>query len=532
MTDLSITLKNNKVINGTHPIVIIGANGSGKTTYANQLAKNQNSEWIGATRNLQFSDNIPMQTHEAAIRDVNHLKNTQRNQPWALSNELSQLLTKLKAEDSESAVKYRDSSFISLGVKPELTKIVKLRNIWNSIFPQREIDLSTYSPKVKAHHRNNIPEFGISRMSGGERVALYLLARILDASPGLIFVDEPEIHFHSILAKKFWNELEKLRNDCRFIYVTHDVTFATSRKNVQFVIVHSDTEQILLEQHNQIPETVIDQVLGAATFSVCTKNIVFHEGSKGNKRDDDLYAAWFYNENIATIPVGSCDEVMKCVDVINENKTIQGAKAIGIVDRDFHPDEYIESLKDTVHVLPFHEVESLFCLKDVFFAVGKQLRKSIEELERMYAVFVEKAYDHFKNESIDKKKLILERVKQKTEWKNKSLLNGLSNPNKDIATLKSDYVNALKVENWSISPENHFDSEIEMVEQILSENNIEKFLRIFQGKILLGIVVQPLGINPNTYVDIVISILKDSDSEINRNIRSKLQPHFPDFPVN
>ncbi|MBT3643129.1 AAA family ATPase [archaeon] len=527
MTNILIKLSGEEEITGNHPVVLIGPNGSGKTTFGNALSKLNNAEWIGATRNLQFADSIAMQTPEQAIGEVTNQKNSQKEKPWMLSNELNQLLAKLKAEDADSAIQFRNVAITNTGLKPEITKIIQLTNLWNFIFPKREINFSSYSPKVKTNHRSSSATFGISRMSGGERVALYLLARVLDAPNGLIFIDEPEIHFHGVLAKKFWNELEILRPDCRFIYITHDLPFAISRTNVQFIIVNSDTNQKVLEQQNQIPEDVIESVLGAATFSVSANKVIFCEGSKNNKRDDELYSAWFDSENTAVIPVGSCNEVIKCVEVFNQNQAIQGVVATGIIDRDFRSDDYLNALPSDIHTLPVHELESLLCIKSLFIIVGKKIGKSKETLETLYFEVIDEVVNHFVQNEVDKKKIILERVKQRTEWQSKNLLNSVNNPTKSFDEIKDDYLDALKIENWIFSPEEFFDEEVDKIETILSTKNIEDLLKVLPGKIFFGKLVQKLEIQQTVFLNIIISALNDSKSDIRGDIVLSLNDYLP-----
>ncbi len=527
--NIPIKLQNWTEITWNHPVIIIWPNWSWKTTYWNTLSRNNNAEWIWATRNLQFSDSIAMQTPEQAINEVTNQKNNQKSQYWTLSSELNQLVAKLKAEDADSAIQFRNKSISSSGLKPETTKIIQLTNTWNSIFPKREIDFSSYSPKVKANHNSNNNPFWISRMSSWERVALYLLSRVLDAPSWLIFIDEPEIHFHWVLAKKFWNELEILRSDCRFIYITHDLPFAVSRNNGQFIIVYSETSQEILEQDSKLPDDIIEDVLWAATFSVSAKNIIFCEWSKWNKRDDEIYSAYFKSEENAVIPVWSCEEVIKCVEIFNKNQAIQSIKSIWIIDRDFRSNDFLGSLPQEIHILQLHEIESLFCLKDIFLIVWKRLWKTDTELNSIYNEIINDVIIHFSSTIIEKNKIILERVKQKTEWQSKNLLNSINNPNKEINEIKNDYLNALKLENWNFKPEDFFDEEKEMIEKILTDKNINELLKIFPWKTIFGKITQKLWITSNNYLNILITWLNDINSDIRNDILDVLKIYLPNI---
>lgn len=526
MEDLPIQLVSGEIIQGKHPVVIIGPNGAGKTTFGAKLAIANNADWIGATRNLQFEDSIVMQTPENATHNVFNTTRDQKERPWMLSNEINHLLAKLKAEDAQEKVVFTNNYRKGITLELSDTKLDRLSNIWASVFPKREIDFSSYSPKVKASHVDeNL--FGISRMSGGERVALYLLAKVLDAPSGLIFIDEPEIHFHGVLAKKFWNELEVMRSDCRFVYITHDLPFAVSRDNVQFIIVYSASSQAILKQEHNLPDDVIESILGAATFSVSAKRIIFCESTKTKKWDDSFYSAWFNSENTAVIPVGSCSEVIKCVEVFNQNPAITGMNAVGIIDRDFNSDDLLGTLLDPIHVLKVHEIESLFCIKDVFLIVGEYLGRTVIELNSYYEQIVDEFSDYFKENELEKNKIILERVKQKTEWQSKNLLNSVNDPSKKIDDIKLDYLNALKIENWSFVPGDFFDEEKNNVNTILDVKDVDDLLKVFPGKIFFGKITQKLGTTPDTFLSIVILILKNSESNLRDKMILALKSHLP-----
>ncbi|MDF2379676.1 MAG: AAA family ATPase [Candidatus Gracilibacteria bacterium] len=511
--NIEVKIPPDQTIPGTHPIIIIGPNGSGKTTFGSQLAIQNNAEWIPATRNLEFADSIPMQTTVQAQSVHSNSKNKQRNEIWRQANDLINLLAKLKAEENEEAIAFKRAYRSGKREDPPLTKIENLTGIWNSLFPKREINFSSYSPKVKANHRTNPAPFAIGRMSGGERVALYLLARIIDAPIGIIVIDEPELHFHGVLARKFWNALEILRTDCRFVYITHDLPFALSRNNPQFIIVTSESNHQILPPQTNIPDEIIESVLGAASFSISAKNFIFCEGSKLNKKDNELYSAWLQDDNTVIIPVGSCEEVIKCVEVFNSNEAVIGLQAKGIIDRDFRSDEFLSQLPENIQPLSLHEIESLYCTKNVYAAVAKYMGVSAADIETAYKNFISQVKQHFISNPLEKNKIILERTRQRTEEKSKSLLNGLHTET-NIDIVKSSYLAALNITNWSFSPENYFDEEKTRVETVLEEAaTAEQLLIILPGKTLFSRIINSLGITQESFLNLVISAL-NTTSEI------------------
>ena len=510
MAEFTIRIQSGEEISGEHPVIIIGPNGSGKTTFGSQLASHNGAEWIPATRNLDFGEAIPMQTTEQAEGSLSANQNQQRSQIWTQANDLISLLAKLKAEDAASAIAFKKSYRDGHREDPTLTKIEKLTSLWGSLFPKREIDFSSYSPKVRATHRANSSPFAIGRMSGGERVALYLLARVIDAPAGIIVIDEPELHFHGVLARKFWNELEILRMDCRFIYVTHDLPFALSRNNAQFIIVRSETDRQILPPQTNIPDEVIEGVLGAATFSISANKFIFCEGSRLNKKDDELYSAWLQDDDTVVIPVGSCEEVIKCVEVFNNNQAIVGLQAKGIIDRDYRSEEYLNGLPENIWPLGLHEIESLYCIEGVFSAVAKHLGENANDIKTKYNNFMTNGRQHFGDHPMEKNKIILERAKQRTEEQSKRLLNGLHTET-NIGTVKLKYLEALNISNWGFSPESYFDEENAIIEgALVPTSTTEDFLRLFPGKTLFPRIISALGMTQESFLNLVISALNSS----------------------
>ena len=208
------------------------------------------------------------------------------------------------AEDSAAAIKFREDFVKDPSTKPEITKIMRLASSWQRLFPGRLLDFKGYQPIVKSDYSATSGEYAAQHMSDGERVALYLAARVLDSESKVIIVDEPEVHFHSLLAARFWNELESLRPDCRFVYITHDLPFALSRNEAKYVIVMPNKTPELIDLKDGLPENLAKSLLAAASFSIHAKRIIFCEGSEGKSRDQNIYSSWFNAPDTLVVPVG------------------------------------------------------------------------------------------------------------------------------------------------------------------------------------------------------------------------------------
>lgn len=509
---MDINLPNGRILEGTNPIVIIGPNGAGKTRFAIDLKRrHENTDRIAAIRNLDINQTINMQVAELAEADViNQLQNILSN-PWQSSNEFNSLLSKLKADDAQSAIKFRNEYMREhKGVPPETT-ISKLTKFWENLFPERNIDLETYQPKVVSKRENNSLNYFASNMSDGERVALYLAARVLDSKATVMIVDEPEVHFHSHLAKLFWNELETFRPDCRFIYVTHDLNFAVSRKNPTFVILKSPNDLEISEDILDLPNDIIESILGAASFSINAKKIIFCEGKSRGSLDKEIYSSWYNNKDTVVMPVDSCETVIKCVEVLSTDKIIRNISVQGIIDRDYLPDEFCKTLPSGVHVLQLHEIESLLCLEDIFVYVGICLSKDTQLLQRLYNEFIEDAKKLLKSKKGMFNKQVKERARERVEIESRNLLNQIKLDN-DIGQVEQNFLHSVDPTKWATTPQKIFDEEKQRVTDALN-GNMETFLSIFPGKTFLSAACQKLGLDETNYLMFVKKALSGKDSD-------------------
>jgi energy-coupling factor transporter ATP-binding protein EcfA2 len=371
-SNIPIKYKSDATIDGFAPVIIIGPNGSGKTRYGRQVESWNKSEFIPALRNIELPEDIPMRTTRKAEAEIAGHKLTQKRSPWRQSNEINYLFSKLIAEDSASAMRFRDVHHTDKTATPEVTKLMRLRGVWMALFPGRTIKFEGYVPMVASEHVEGGAEYSAQKMSDGERVALYLAGRVLDSKSTILIIDEPEVHFHSRLAARFWDEMEALRSDTRFVYITHDLPFALSRHTDTFIIVKPDQEPKLASLSDGLPLDLAQSILAAASISIFATRIVFCEGTESSF-DQKFYSAWFHNRDTAVVPVGSCRDVIRCTRTFQDEGLVSGVSPTGVIDSDYWPDAFLDSVPAGLHVAPVHEIESLFCLRSVFLAVASHL---------------------------------------------------------------------------------------------------------------------------------------------------------------
>src|SRR5699024_4230459 len=72
--------------------------------------------------------------------------------------------------------------------------------------------------------------YDFNKLSDGEKTIFYFIGHILLAQDNsYIIIDEPENHLNLSVCIKLWDTLEKIRTDCKFVYITHNLDFAISR---------------------------------------------------------------------------------------------------------------------------------------------------------------------------------------------------------------------------------------------------------------------------------------------------------------
>jgi len=528
MTDNNIPLKLTEEITleGVNPVVLIGPNGSGKTRFGVNIANQQQAEFIGALRNISLEDDIPMQPLERATRDLTSQMSEHRSRYWKMSNEFHYLFSKLLAEDAASAMKVRDSVLAEQQPEIENTKFMQLRATWHELFPGRKIKFETYSPKVESMFTSTPIVYAAKQMSDGERVALYLGARVLNAKSGLIVVDEPEVHFHSRLAVRFWNIMQNLRPDLRFIYLTHDLSFALSRKNAQFVIIRPNLNPEVVPLGSGIPNELAESILGAASFSIFANRIVFCEGDEST--DYSFYTSWFNTPITTIVPVGGCKDVLECSKAFYNQTIISGVEAMGVVDRDYWPEEYLKTFPANVTPLPVHELENIYCLPGLFKAIGQHLSLELSDIDNHYDEFIAQAKGRFKEELLAKQ--IFERFKCRCSAGLNTVLNDLK-VIADLNALESQCVNILQPVNWGFNPATIFREERKLLENALASTEPMRFLTLFPGKVFLPIATKLLGLEPSAYKELVNNALVADDKSnllgLKKSIESVLSKYLP-----
>lgn len=375
-------------------ILLIGANGSGKTRLGTWIEMTSPQSIrvhrLSAQKSLSMPDTTTPMSIERAERDLlfGSADATQGNEhayksghKWqskpAISflNDYQKLMVYLFSDETEENAKFKAAQKATLErVEPPETKLDLVKKLWERILPHRELIVGGLRIQTKVKGTTD-KIYSSSEMSDGERVIFYLIGQCLAAPHnGIIVIDEPELHLHKSVQTSLWTEIERLRPDCLFVYLTHDVDFAAAKEGSKRIWLKSfdglawDWEE--LQDDSNLPNELLFEVLGSR------KPVVFVEGGNGS-HDVALYRALL--PSFLVIPRGSSSQIILSVKALKANTQLHRLQVYGIIDRDRRVLEEINKLEqDSIFVLAVAEVENLFCVKEILEIVSKRLARDAD----------------------------------------------------------------------------------------------------------------------------------------------------------
>lgn len=526
--DYTLHLPGGEALGGHEPVVVIGPNGSGKTRQTRQINVAVPIEYINALRNTRVAAELPAVGVDTARSNFTSQKNQTRVQHWELASEFDYMLSQLLAQQSMAAIEFtrrfqKDPE--SAGV-PEETPLTKVERLWERVFPGRELHWRDWKPLIKNRSTGTEIEYSGNQMSDGEKAALYLAGRVFSADAGILVVDEPETHFHSLLAVRLWNALEEARPEIRFVYVTHDLTFALSRHSAHFVLASPTAGLRSIDLEGNLPADVTEALLGSASLSFYASRVVFCEGD-ATSVDGQIYGAWFHGPDTVVRPVGDCQRVIRCVDAVAHSGIASALTPVGLIDRDYHPDAFTGSLPAGAIALKVHEVESLLCLPDLVAAVSAHVAQAFDaETYRMDLVAtVTDAERH---------QIIIERWKRRIEPRLEALVADVRKRDTAVEDLISALPNVFDHTKWGFSPETLLIEERDRVKAAVPNGTIDEILALVPGKQLLPVAAHQAGMNVGPYTKLVVDALRATDGELlplARKVAAALAGQLPERSV-
>ncbi len=371
-------LKNFTLASGTS-ILFVGANGCGKTRLAVRIEDTLGSRAhrISAHRALNLNSSVSKISEEQALnalrtggtyRGSNRTNSRWSNQsPIHLLNDYDYLIQALFAEQSNKALETHKKARKGDITPPKPTKFEILTEIWERLIPHRRLIITGDQIEVKSVGDNI--QYPAREMSDGERAIFYLIGQTLcTVDNSVLIIDEPELHIHKSIMSSLWDELEAIRPDCAFIFISHDLEFVASRIGEKYIIREFNNisgGQWIIED---VPETgfgeeITTKILGSR------RPILFVEGTSSSL-DYAIYRNCYPDWTV--IPRGSCESVIHSVVTMRSNAALTRITCSGIVDADDYSHDEISYLNTLgIKVLPTSEIENLFLLPDIVTAIGR-----------------------------------------------------------------------------------------------------------------------------------------------------------------
>jgi len=337
---------------------------------------------ISAQKSLSMPDTTTPTSIDLAEQDLvfghpnagQNKNNRWQNKPATFFlNDFQKLMVFLFSDETEENAKFKVAQRKSdTKLEPPLTRMDKVKQAWERILPHRELVVGGL--RIQTQVRGDASKiYNSSEMSDGERVIFYLIGQCLAApQDGIIVIDEPELHLHKSVQAPLWAEIERLRPDCLFVYLTHDVDFAVAQEGAQRVWLKSfdgtSWDWELIEDKDDLPDDLLIEVLGSR------KPVVFVEGVNGS-HDVSLYREIL--TGFLVIPRGSCDQVIQAVRALRSNTQLHHLQVYGLIDRDRRTAPEIAALQtDNIYTLDVAEVENLFCTEEVLALVSTRMARN------------------------------------------------------------------------------------------------------------------------------------------------------------
>ena len=515
----------------SNSVIIVGANGAGKSKLGAWIEQKnfESVHRVGAQRKLSFQENIPLKSYSEAEESVfygkrvngqalNSIMKNRKSNRWhqnyttVLIDDFDDVLSALLAINSNEEHNYVGfcKAAEKAGIqKPEVPIMVidKLKSIWDEVLQQRKLlmkDSKFYA--VMKREEKGIP-YSATEMSDGERSVLYFAAQILCMpSNKILIVDEPELHFHPSIMNRLWSALERCREDCLFIYITHDLQFASMHNHAEKIwIKEYDGQNWKLQkiESENLPEELLLEILGSR------KNVIFVEG-ESNSYDTQLYTELYPNYLI--VPCGGCSQVISRTKAFRNNPELHDCEVYGIIDRDFRSEHEIKKYKSKgIYTINVAEVENLFLVEELIKLMAEQFGENVDTAFHNVKQFVIDV--RFSNQINGQ---ICESVVAEIKYR----LSSAEISKTDEAKAKESLESVLS----SIDYDQIKSEQEQKFQQVLNSGNYKEVLKVYNKKDLSKCIGHFLGIDNKYYCSKVISLLRGSKHD---EIVAALSPYLP-----
>ena len=511
--------------------VLLGANGSGKSRFLNDLkswAKDRfgkrNLVYIEGGRAININNHLSSgNIHSSSFESIVNTYEDKRAE--ALAHRLHEGLVVLEKKGWNLKIAHSDAveSWIKGGKNGECperpqTPLDRLREIFNDIFPKIILRYDDTNHNLWVDSRG--VTYAPSSLSDGEKQAFSMLAELIDIGPDprVIIIDEPELNLHPELSERLWTLIENELTNKIFVYATHSINFAL-RSNVNRVYVLSSDSANIAEftSLGELPRTEVTAFLGAIPGILSANKVLVTEGH--DKSFDALFYRWLLKN--AELEIYAADG---CLDVKSTvlksglwEKITSRITLFGVIDADYRDDSYLKGFNnDLIALLPYHEAESYLCVPEIIAAVAERIG-SREKI--LTAGKVETQI--FSSLEEDRLSIAAQRVFARSHINlgvslTRKVIASAATRESLVAAINEAAHKELSRADAAVNParlENDLDSEIAKIDEIIKNRDVDLALRYLPGKELLIKLAPQAGCR--------------SDTDLMRSLKRNFEPgHF------
>ncbi len=486
------------VLKTDHSLVVIGANGAGKSKFGMAIAANHKEESIVLS----------------ALHSLYYIRAKEEEENELIKSNFDEMITQLLEEEYIAALGLKEQFQLGVELSPAQTRLDKLQSIWQRILPHSRIAVRGSKLEVmqfseKDHTKQYNISYQPSKMSEGEKIVFYFICSLLFAkNNALVIIDEPEMHLHRSIMNSVWNTLEEERPDCTFVYLTNDLSFAASRRSSKAIWIRSFNGSCLswdydiMNPTDSFDQEIYMEILGSR------KPILFIEGNESSSIDIRLYPHIFPEYMVK--PLGGCTKVIESTKAMSDLKGVHFLQTKGIVDRDRRTDDEVIYLRHrNVYVPNVAEIENFFLLPQSIRLVAE--RRGVDG-EWAVSQVTENVITLFSNEIPEQAMLhVRHRIKRELEL------------SMDIRTNSIDqYENHIRTFNRNVHPDKLYKRLVSDFTAMVENNLYSDILKVYNQKATLlnsqlFDICKVEGLND--YLSVVVSILKENsqNSHLLRN---------------
>lgn len=494
-------------------IIIIGANGSGKTRFADRMMTDLGDKAfrMSAIKAIFGKDDenlmpgsIDSLYHQLTDAGLGMIRGD-------IKGEFDRMIALMLNEEMENLLefKYRpkaadatDSSLVDGGNRRgnlPTTRIDNLIRLWCKVFPDNRILVE--SGRMIFSRERSADTYSSSKLSAGERAVLYYIGASMYAPRnGVIFVESPDLLLHPSSTRSLWDGIEQLRSDCTFVYITHDLSFASTRGDGTTVWVKScdptrgEWDYDFMTSADGLNDEVFLAIVGAR------KPVLFIEGDGVNSIDAKLYPLIFRDFTVKSL--GGCDRVIESTRTFNSLRAFHNLDACGIVDRDRRDEGEVSYLrKKRIFVPNVAEIENIFMLEDVIRAVARHYHQNEDEVFAKVKKAIMRLFDADLRQQalMHTRHIVKKTVSHRIDGR-------FANINK-----LEEHINDLC---QSINPRGIYEQYCRDFHRYIAEGDYDSVLRVYNRKTMLSEshVARACGLrhdDKDAYIRAILAILKD-----------------------